>query len=505
VGGDTTTAAVLLRRQTRAAANLYLNRSGITFRSIQAGSPPTSFQAIADPDTTSGAFGDMRGETLSGTAGDEFRRMLRDCENVWESAGLPGLGITAVNAGLFHDSVGNVTNVIGWAGCAETSAGVCASGQLYEGIAAVIDNSFIFRQDPLDQLLAHEFGHTLALDHVSNVTSLMNGTQADNNSDGQVDNIAVTDSEVVTLRKSVGGVPGLLQDPPQEILRGDFIATSRSDSVQESRDLAPYLDISSLKVGFDKETGRIALRLKLLGLLPEETTGVHYWYLLDVDGSGIGAGMDLLEGLGSPTVNFVGADIVARADFRKGQITGEAWRLEGGVTSLHDGFAFEMLTLTMNPHYAGGQKAPGPPAQVNHTVVLTLEGELAQISLGRAFRAQVLAVQEGEQVFDQLDGSQEEGGVELLLEEPSLPYCIPEDEGRSGGTVKIRLEGLVPGSSVRGFLGLRPLFAGVVDESGGGLIDFPIPEDVQPGLHPVTIGNVDAGLTADCVVNVVSE
>jgi len=232
----------------------------ITASSSSLNAGTIAFQAIADPDTTLGAgctppacLGDMRGESIAGNAGSELRRMINDCDHAWSQSGQAGVGVTVVNARLFHDATGNRASPIGWGGCSRTAANICASGVHYDGFV-VVDNRFIhpasqnriFPADPLDQNLGHELGHALALrGHRSNQTALMNDTQVDNNSDGNVDNIDLNDDEVRTLRRSARGVPGMSSDPPEKIVSGDFVATLHPDRVQESNTFPPHLDIAN--------------------------------------------------------------------------------------------------------------------------------------------------------------------------------------------------------------------------------------------------------------------
>jgi len=181
------------------------------------------------------------------------------------------------------------------------------------------------------------------------------------------------------------------------------------------------------------------------------------------------------------------------------------------MVQLREGFTFELLTLTMYPHYAAGQE-PSPnagPVPVNHTIALTMDEGVSQIALERPFRMQTLAVEgrEGEdaQILDELDDSEDEGGVELLLEDPSFPQCYSQEDGQAGGAAKIRIEGLPPNSPIRGLLDTRLVFTGVADEGGGGMIDLSILDDVAEGLHLVTIEVADTALAANCTVNVTGE
>ena len=110
---DTTTDVVLWRRHERPTDNIYINQAGITFRSAINNSWGTlNFPIIADPDTTLGQQGDMRGEDVN-AFGVEFNQMVNNCDVAWNGLGRAGIGVTAVNANLFHDAIGDYVGVIG--------------------------------------------------------------------------------------------------------------------------------------------------------------------------------------------------------------------------------------------------------------------------------------------------------------------------------------------------------------------------------------------------------
>jgi len=519
VAGDTTTDDLIWRRHERPTDNIYVNVSGITFRSaIDNAWTVLDFPILTDPDTTLGTPGDVRGENIS-TNGTEFNQLINACDTAYNNLGRAGVGVTAVNVGLFHDGTGNYNGVpIGWGGCAQSIAtpNVCVSP--YTGFIMVDDNHYFFPSvpnrtwpgttmqffltDPLDQLVGHELGHALGLPHRSLATALMNPMQTDNNGDGQTDNIGLNATEVTELRSSAVVVPGLEQDPLGRIIKGDVIVLRKPDKVREKKELKPYEDLGSVQVTLDLKKEEVSLGQHLFGLLPKEGMEQSFWWLVSTDK---GATSAQLRELGVPASRFTGATLVIRADVHNQRITGSAWRLQdGNLVPIEAGFRFDILAMVMYPHYAAGDSKYGFP--INHIVNVTLSRKLLPIELKRPFRIQtIIAAARTKIPADKLDDTAEERGVEFVLDYPSFPHCSAPEQVAAGNTVKIEIEHLRPSTGIHGLLGPRMVFRGETDQYGGGTIDFEIPKDTTPGFHLVTIGNDRTALTADCVVNVVAQ
>ena len=538
LNGDTTTDTILWRRHERPTDNIYVNPSGITFRSAinSVWGTGLTFPIIADPDTTLATQGDMNGWNVN-VNGVEFNQLINNCDAVWAAPpyNRAGIGVTAVNAGLFHDNAGNYVGVIGWGGCTQSSTtGTCVSP--YDGRIVLVDNHYLFPgvpnrtfpgtttqftlTDPLDQLAGHELGHSLALPHRSLSTALMNPTVTDNNGDSQVDNIGLNAAEITTLRASALQVPGLEQDPPGKIIPGDIAASRKVDKVQEKKNLPAYLDLSSVRITLDTKLNEISIDQQLFGLIPEKAKNLQYWTLVDADNDKkTGAGDKLLASVGVPSTKFNGADMVILAEIGGKKITGSVWQFkEGNLVKLKDGFKFDLQTLVMHPYYAAiTQVGDGFP--VHDIVNVKIQNGFTKIDLGQKFNVQVIAF--GKTVgkipvttsklndatrlvmLDKLDDTQKEQGVQFILERPSFPHCFPHNDVRAGETVKIDLDGLIANSKIHGLLGPQLVFNGETNSEGGGTIDFNIPKDAREGLHLVTIGVDGTALTADCVVNVI--
>jgi hypothetical protein len=517
VAGDTVTDDLIWRRHERPTDFIYVNQAGITFRSaINNAWTTLDFPQIPDPDTTLATPGDMRGENVN-TFGVEFNTLINSCDTAYTNLGRAGIGITAVNAGAFHDGTGAYVGVIGWGGCAQ-SAGTNTCATPYDGRIAVVDNHYLFPTvpdrrlpgtnsqfvltDPFDQLVGHENGHALGLPHRTSNTALMNPGPVDNDANGQSDNIGLDNTEVTTVRASAMNVPGLEQDPPGKIIKGQVVATRIADRVREVAGLPAHRDIASVRISFDTAEQKVYFAQQLFGLIPKEGAE-EYWFLIDNDGPAAGATVAQLSKLRMPATRFAGADIVIKVNVAKQRAAGSAWILrDGRLVSIGDKVTFDLQQMVMYPHYAVLEDKDHRGLPVHHIIVAVLNNDIVGLKLGSPIRVQALAGPPRGRGGDRLDDSKREQGKEFVLEHPSFPHCYPQTDAEPGTPVKVALEGLRPSTGVHGLLGPRLVFHGQTDANGGGTVEFPIPKDVTPGLHLITVGNDKTALTADCVVNV---
>lgn len=514
LAGDTDTDAILWRRHERPTDNIFANPTGITFRSAINNTWGTfNFPVIADPDTSLGVQGDMRGEDVN-AFGNEFNQLITNCDAAYAAPGVgrAGIGATVVNARLFHDAAGTRVNIIGWGGCAEFPAGTCSAP--FDGQVVVIDNRFmhqdspdrIFTADPFDTLVGHEVGHALSLDHRNNAAALMNPGQSDNNGDGNVDNIAINNTEVNALRNNSLNVPGLETDPAGKFSPGRFVVMRLPDKADDiDKKLAPYYDLTALSAYLDKDNKRFGLDARLMGLLPQEGEPLTLWYLVDVNGPKAGAQPEMLKKLGVPETAFRGADLIARVDVRGRQAKGQIYKIVNGeLVSITRDVKFEVHTLRLHPQFpVGAGQQDSKPRAVHDKVRIELAQDIAEVYLGKTFTAQVLiATGDKKKVVDRLDAPADKDGLEFVLEDASFPHCSAAHEGTPGTDLKIDLEGLLPNSAIHGLLGPQLVFKGTANSAGGGSIDFPIPQDAAPGYHLVTVGVDGTALTADCLIRV---
>ncbi|NWG17258.1 MAG: hypothetical protein HXY41_11535 [Chloroflexi bacterium] len=530
VAGDTTTNNILWRRHERPTDNIYVNPTGITFRSAinSFAQQGFSFPTFADmtPTPGTGRMGDLRDITDNPT---EFNTMLNLCGQAWNNLGRAGVGIMAINVNLFHNAAGDYLNIPGYGGCVETAAGVCALP--INGRVALADNHYLYPgvpnpnwpptpgdpggsrrftssgqpiTDPWDIAAGHAFGRALGLPQSTSITALMLSWLRDNNGDGQADNRALTATEVIALRSAAAHVPHVEADPQGEFNPGAFVAHEQYDGVAELDGQPPHLDLSHVTAGLELETNRVFFDQHLLGLLPEEEQ-MEFWFLLDTDGVDSGADAGLLAESGVPETNFQGVELVARVVVQDGVVTlAEVSRYaEGGLFPV-DGHSAELLTLVMHPIVLpeGEGDAEAAPIPVSHSVRLELPDDLHDIEAGQEFRLHTIVTSLTREFADHLDDAEGRHGRGFTLEPPVFPHCAAQADGLPGGSVPVALDGLTPDAPIHGLLGPDLVFTGQSDEAGGGLINLPIPQETEPGYHLVTVGVDDTALTADCVVYV---
>ncbi len=527
VAGDTVTDDLIWRRHERPTDFIYVNQAGISFRSaINDAWNVLDFPIIADPDTTLALPGDMRGENVN-TFGAEFNQMLADCDAAWAAMGRAGIGITAVNANLFHDGTGDYVGVIGWGGCVEDTLnpGFCVNP--WDGQIAVVDNHYLHPSvadrtfpdgsglqftltDPMDQLVGHELGHALSLPHRASLTALMNPNPVDNvGGDGQSDNITLNNAEVTAVRNMALVANGLEIDPPDVFLKGAVVAATQVDAKRRER-LPGHLDLAAVKVTLDTKDRTVSFGQRLFGLVPARGPAQSHWFLVDSDGPERGADADQLKRLGVPETSFAGADLVVRADVQRRRVKGAAWQVrDGQVMQLRRGVRFRLLALVMHPHFAdvkGGKRPPFAEAKrgypIHHIVAVTLQAADAQVAVDQTVNVHAIVGRPRGRAVDQLDVEDPRRGAPFRLDYPSFPHCFPRGAAAPGERVRVDIENLKPDRAFHALLGPRLVGRGQTDGKGNGSIDLEIPKDTTPGLHLVTIGNDRTALTADCTVAV---
>jgi hypothetical protein len=519
-GADTTTDEVLWRRHERATDNIFINQAGITFRSAINDALHTSldFPPIDDPSLSPGVPGNL---TLDVNLGQEYVRMVHDCKEAWENMSINGSGavngIIAVNVRRFVNQVGMETDTTGIGKCTVVS-GLCASN--YDGRLAVVDNYFMIpgissgwnNNDPFDQALAHELGHTLSLGHRNwDPNALMNTNQQPNGPGGTVGNIAIYPQEVIRLRESALRVPGVELDPENRIIQGDIVRSIKVDEIQEHNLLRPYEDISSVEVSLDKKQNLVTVGLELFGSIPENihTTSRQYWTLIDLDNDKrTGANETLLRGIGIPLDRFSGADLVILAE---ADASGNIWKVDEGQMIPLPPNLVQFDVQTMSVHLDTASMPPSsnrtqPHAEIQEiplhsTINAALNNTNKLIELDKPFSIQAIVASNGS-IVDRLGGGIGQEAETLELKQPLYPQCFVNEAATQGKNITIDVSGLTPNSDVHALLGPRLVANGTTESSGNSTIRFTIPSDTTSGLHLMTIGVKDTALTADCEISI---
>lgn len=534
---DTTTDAVLWRRHERPTDNITLPPADITFRSaINNAWGTLNFPIIADPNTALGVQGDVRGESNAVLgAGSEFATLIQNCDAAWAGLGRAGIGITAVNVNLFHDGTGNYFFVdaagnitggtpIGWGGCVRPiGSNVCTAP--YDGRIMVADNNYLYPTvadrsfppspldpagnvqytitDPLDQLVGHELGHALGLDHAPATTDLMFGQQQDNDADLQTDNIFLDATEVNFLRQNAQIVPGLEIDPPNQIDPGNFVGMTLADDDEEERNLAPHLDITSVNATLDKAEGVLFIDTRLRGVTPQQGRPAEFIVGLDVLPDE-GLSRAIVDELGLRGLVNENADVLVLVTVAGERAEGRGFIVrDGELISLDRDFDVELRRLTMYPHYTpvAGQQGrivrEDAGIDIYDSIAIRMAVDEVEIKIGQPFDIAIAATDDRERfdIFDVAD--------DFVLEDPSFPHCFVQEPGVPGGTAETIVEDLLPSLPFHALVGPDEVYRGVTDADGGITFDLPIPVGARPGPHLVTVGIDDTALTADCVVQVV--
>jgi hypothetical protein len=514
-GADMTTDEVLWRRHERVTDNIYINPSGITFRSAinDALHSSLNFPIIDDPTLTPGVPGNV---TLDINFGEEYVRMVHDCRLAWENMSINGSGavngIIALNVRRFVNDVGVETDTTGIGKCTVAS-GLCAFD--YDGRLAVVDNYFMIpgissgwaNNDPFDQALGHELGHTLSLGHRNwDINALMNTNQQHYGPGGTVSNIAIYPEEVTRLRESALRVPGIEIDPYNTTIQGDIVQSIEVDRIQEDKALQPFEDISSVVVSLDKKQKLVSFGQELFGLIPEKIQpNRQYWTLVDLDNDkNTGANDTQLQEIGIPPDRISGAELVIRAEGSTSNATGSTWIIEeGDITPMSPNMVqFDIQSMSVHLDTAG----TGPPSKISDiplhsTVNAILNNTRNIIELDKPYSIEAVVTSNGTAI-DELDDEIGQEQNTLELKQPLFPQCFVTEGAMPGKDVVVNVSGLSPNGNIHALLGPRLVANGTTDNSGDNIIRFTIPDDTSSGLHLITVGVEDTALTADCVVDV---
>jgi hypothetical protein len=513
----------LWRRHERVTEFIYQTPAGISFRSgiNNIGMPGVDFPTIPDPDSYGmlGNVGDIRGEDVN-TNGNEFNAAVNSCRQWWDMmASTTGVvnGITAVNVRLFVDGSGNIVNIIGWGGCAENAMGICSLP--YSGVSMVVDNFFMYpglpgrwNNDPLDQLLGHELGHALSLNHrIDSTNALMYPSSQDTDGNGLIDNIMMTSTEINQARLSAPQVPGVETDPPQQIIQGNIVSSLRSDKVQEEKSLSPFEDISAVRVTLDKKLNKIVFGQELFGVISNRTTvPLNYWTLVDLDKNPqTGASKEVLDKLRAPESVFQGGDLIIKAQATGDySINGSAWKISGNNTIEplpSNVVKFEIQNMMMAAHYPLGSKLVTAEKVPIYSIVNAIfDNAKLGVKLDTPIRIQTISHDTLKNVTDKLDDTKDERGKTFVLVDSHFAHCFPEGEAAAGKELKVSVQGLLPNSTIHGLLGGTQgvVFRDQLDNTGNKTITFLVPENATKGFHLMTIGVDNTALTADCAVTV---
>lgn len=525
---DTGTDAIIWRRHERPTDNIYINPTGISFRSAIFNTwGNLNFPKIDGPiDGGSGLpVPDILMDSIS-----EFNTLIDNCRTGWgfdPGAGFPNLGVTAINIRLFHNSDedfyenGNSSthNIpIAFGGCTIASSGLCSTP--YDPYIIVTDNAYHFPdspnrtlpngstfpvQDRVDRVVGSALSWALGVAQVSDTANLAHPFPIDSGGDGEADNIALLASQITTLRSNAQSVPGLEIDPPGVFNPGRFVTLRLMDPRDETEDRPAYLDIASVRAGLDKKDSIFSIDIQLSGLIPEKAEALQFWTALVTRDTDDVIQPSLFASISAPSFKIPSGDfILINTVVEDGKAQAKIWQFrDGKPIDFRGKFTATINRLIMHPQFAtevtDPKYPPTKPLPVFDSISIKLPALDADVRFAAPFHITTTVQQGEEQVADQFGDN---GNNKFVLTDPSFAHCYVETEAKPGETVKVRIERLRPNANIHGLLGPLMVFTGKTDFTGGGIIDFPIPADSNEGYHLVTIGVDDTALTADCTVKV---
>ena len=528
IGTDNQTDAIIWRRHERPTDTIYTPQANMSLRSaINNAWGSFNFPIISDPDPAVGlVLGDIRGDDVN-TNGAEFFAIMNACDAEYNAIGRAGVGITAVNVGIYHDAANNYVNTIGWGGCSENPAGTCVVP--FNGLIGVIDNRYLHplspnrtrpdggmfgTTDPQDVLTGHEVGHALSLNHVNDVTRMMNPFITGSN-------FALSATEIAALRANAMNVPGVEIDPPGVFNPGVWRMTKVTDEIDKMGETRPgVLDIASANLAFNKETQEFHAEILMREEIPREIPdpACEFTILTDTDNNPeTGMGPEELRKLGVPIshLDFKGADLVLQGVLAGGAngpvFSHNATMMNGRLTDVTDAFRPEIRDFAVYRALSGPDTKPegSNRAVLAQSVVWVANPHspgFDKLNLPTATAKPMpmpiqAIITQGGKVTDELAR-----GKVAVLEDPSFPHCFPPETALAGSTIQVPAEGFPPGAEVHAFLG-DELVGENMKTDDVGKVTFPIhiPKDTSSGERLITIGVINTALTADCTTAVKGE
>jgi RTX calcium-binding nonapeptide repeat (4 copies) len=538
--GEPDTDNVLWRRHERATDNIWLPGARISFRSamIREAFAMADFPIIPDPDRPppgAGVEGDIDHSTSA-----ELLDARAACLSAWDdlemTLGVNIEGTVAINLRRFVNADGTTSNLAGFGtfSISYTGPNPC-TGQIVSNnygdgpFASVIDNSFTLPGDPHDALLAHELGHSLFLGHGNGLDDDADGFF--DACDGQFFNASPPEesptaspaslmtsglgSEVVTTRQrgttaasatgSQAGARGVAKvtsgttfDPAANLLPGAVTADSRTDSVHDVT--ADAIDLVSAGISRNSVAKRIGFWHTLFGTIPREG---RFRYLLfgDLDNDPGTGGAPSNVGF---STNFPGAELITSITVRSkpgvGRIvTPAVWRFEaGGFVKLPDNRITPILSRTVEQetHVALFDSAT---VEIPSALVPPVADEVRFEAVAQG------PTIEGKGLDRLPDESLDVIGLPLFVAEPDFATAVTTPTHvKPGDTVTVDVEGLAPNAEIHLLLGPNEITKDFTGDDGAATIQFVVPSNAEVGLRLITVGILNAALTADSTVTVCS-
>jgi hypothetical protein len=450
----------------------------------------------------------------------KFVDLIREPPSVYQ-VGYPSVvGMTAVSANdLFAPSIAFPIHGL--------SPAVCSNAIVVDDASQYLPGFEMFET----QLVGHEFGHGLCLNHgdgfdddgngvlddeddpTAPVPGARPGTLCDTNNlmqycwrdDGTPGNPSLvwigvgapttgtlTDLQVEVVRNEAMTIPDVLIDPVPLPLEA-----AREDHLGELPVIAAYLDIASFNVKVDVERNSTAFGLVTRGAFPQVGTAVplisaEFDFALDADGNATTGGSP--RDVGVPG-ELAGAEIVGivkvPASGAKSTVTTTVYKYNGVTKAFEPATDRSIVgawrTLQEVIDFAGAPHRP-----FAEEVTLTMSNAVRG-ALSEPFRVEYVA-----HTGNLTDRALAEA---LDFRLPVFPTCEVEPRPvRAGEQAIVRSAGLLPNHAAHVFLGPVTVANATTTANGTAVVPFTVPPNTATGKHLVTIGTI--AVTGDCLLPV---
>jgi hypothetical protein len=526
--GEPDTDSALWRRHERATDNFWSPGALISFRSAftSAVAQQSNFPIIPDPSPSPGMAGDVRNPDQDET---EYNDARAACMARWDAIEMmfPGVnleGPVVINVRRLVNQDGSQAQISGQGGYQYTWPGgpdpVCTNPSALTQVtskAIITDYLFLRDFDPVEELLAHEFGHVLGLQH---------GNGQDDNNNGMFDgyggqttqtecdasenpsapppslmtpNIGVSTPTITNLQRNRARaiamrISGVSFDPPQTLVRGPVLSDSRVDKVKDVD--VPAIDIVASGMATNDAEEVTSFTHELLRIIPSSGTS-RYSLFLNLDGdNGTGGKPDQLGfDTGASGVEVVTSVGVSHKDATR-VVTGRIWRWQQD--------SFEALSeeeLSPRVQTVREVETGSPLYDVVSVDVRELIGP-APGTQGVRMQATAEVLEDGVAASDRLPEGHDEV-LSLYLTEPRYPLAtVDPARVAAGKNVVVEASGLVPNGTAKILLGDALIDTAETDREGNVRAEVSIPKDAKLGPRLVTVGVQKTALSADAILDV---
>jgi hypothetical protein len=547
VASDPDISNALWKRHENATDKIWSDGANITFRSAIIREiidvDHAKFPVIEDP-RPPGMGPGVEGDILvpfPSPADAELKEARNDCDIEWDELEIdinnrrnaldPPLppvnieGLIVINLREYVQENGEPDPFLGGAGFFGPTGGKCQDPPVITSVdptqtfAGVQDNTFL--SGDVEELLAHEFGHMLGLEHGNGLdddnedgdddanTGLFDGypgrgCDPDENVEAAPFSLMATSTingtDLITplqrrrARAAAPNLPGMKSDPPGILIDGDTVGDHRTDPAHDVTDDA--VDIVSAGMIVNNVAQTTVLSHMLFGILPERPNN-QYLMFLDLDGDPATGGAP--STLGLPT-SFQGAELVTRVVVRTDgeipvrTITPTVWKFQLG------GF----VVVTDPSVLAHAETSVEAETGVSSFEVISIEmANSVTGDISAQLRLQAVAQQIDGTQLDQLPDGPTNGDAPLFMVPPQFPACgVTPFLVQKGVAATVEATGLLPNQMAKVLLGDQMVASGTIDGDGNAAINFVIPSNAAEGVRLVTAGVAGTALTADCSVEV---